>query len=90
MADEIKVQNSQSDKKPVEKKKKKKVKGSGKIGKWFREMRSELKKVVWPTGKQVINNSLVAIVVIVIFSIVVWGFDQIAAQAVNALISLGG
>ena len=56
----------------------------------FKDMRGEMKKVVWPTGKQIVNNSLVAIVVIVIFSIVVWGFDQIAAQAVNALISLGG
>lgn len=81
---------NQSAAKVAEKKKKKKVKGSGKIGKWFREMRSELKKVVWPSKKQIINNCLVAIVVIVIFSIVVWGFDQIAAQAVNALISLGG
>lgn len=89
MADENKVQDSQTGKKPVEKKKKK-AKGSGRIGKWFREMRSELKKVVWPTRKQVTNNSLVAIVVIVVFAVVVWGFDQIAAQVVNALISLGG
>ena len=81
---------NQSAAKVAEKKKKAKAKGSGKIGKWFRSMRSELKKVVWPSKKQIINNCLVAIVVIVIFSIVVWGFDQIAAQAVNALISLGG
>ena len=81
---------NQSAAKVAEKKKKSKAKGSGKIGKWFRSMRSELKKVVWPSKKQIINNCLVAIVVIVIFSIVVWGFDQIAAQAVNALISLGG
>ena len=53
-------------------------------------MKSELKKVVWPTRKQVVNNSLVAIVVIVVFAVVVWGFDQIASQAVRALISLGG
>ena len=85
MSEEKKVQNSQTDKK-----KKKKAKGSGRIDKWFREMRSELKKVIWPTRKQIINNSLVAIVVIVVFAIVVWGFDQIASQAINALISLGG
>ena len=85
MSEEKKVQNSQPDKK-----KKKKAKGSGKIGKWFREMRSELKKVVWPSRKQIVNNSLVAIVVIVIFAIVVWGFDQLANQAINALISIGG
>ena len=84
MSEEKKVQNSQPDKK------KKKAKGSSKIGKWFREMRSELKKVVWPSRKQIINNSLVAIVVIVIFAVVVWGFDQLANQAINALISLGG
>ena len=84
MSEEKKVQNSQPDKK------KKKAKGSNKIGKWFREMRSELKKVVWPSRKQIINNSLVAIIVIVIFAVVVWGFDQLANQAINALISLGG
>ena len=88
MAEEKNVQNAQSQ--APAKKKKKKAKGSGRIGRWFREMKSELKKVVWPTRKQVVNNSLVAIVVIVVFAVVVWGFDQIASQAVRALISLGG
>ena len=88
MAEEKNVQTAQT--KAPAKKKKKKAKGSGRIGRWFREMKSELKKVVWPTRKQVANNSLVAIVVIVVFAVVVWGFDQIASQAVRALISLGG
>ena len=26
-------------------------------GKWFREMRSELKKVVWPDGKTTMKNT---------------------------------
>ena len=71
-------------------KKKKKAKGSGKIGKWFREMRSELKKIVWPTKKQVWNNCLVAVIVIVLFSIVIWGFDQFATAVVHMLQTLGG
>ena len=29
------------------------------IGKWFRDMKSELKKVVWPTPKQTANNNAV-------------------------------
>ena len=33
------------------------------IGKWFREMKSELTKVMWPTKKTVVNNTLVALVV---------------------------
>ena len=53
-------------------------------------MKSELKKVVWPTRKQVANNSLVAIVVIVVFAVVVWGFDQIASQACLLYTSFGG
>ena len=74
----------------ADEKTKKRARGSGKLGKWFREMRSELKKVVWPTPKQVLNNTIVALVVMAISAIVVWGFDQIAAQGVNALITLGG
>jgi preprotein translocase subunit SecE len=68
----------------------KKKKRLNKIAKWFREMKSELKKVVWPTWKQIANNTLVALVVMIVAAIFVWGFDQIAAQAVRALISLGG
>ena len=29
--------------------------GTG-LSRWFREMKSELKKVVWPSGKQLVNN----------------------------------
>ena len=83
MADE---KTTQTTSKPA----KKKVKGSNRIAKWFREMRSELKKIVWPTPKQILNNTIVSLVVIVVAAIVIWGFDQIAAQGVRALISLGG
>ena len=60
------------------------------IGKWFREMRSELKKVVWPTGKQLFNNTLISVVVMVASAIVLWGFDMLASGLVKALISLAG
>lgn len=58
--------------------------------KWFREMRSELKKVVWPTPKQIVNNTSVALVVMAGSAIVLWAFDSIAQAAVRALISLAG
>jgi preprotein translocase subunit SecE len=48
------------------------------IARWFREMRSELKKVVWPTRKQLINNSVIAIVMMVISGVVIGAFDYIA------------
>jgi preprotein translocase subunit SecE len=60
------------------------------IAKWFREMKSELKKVVWPSRKQIINNTLVALAVMVVVGIVVWGFDFVANRLVELLISIGG
>ena len=60
------------------------------IAKWFREMKSELKKVVWPSRKQIINNTVVALAVMVIVGLIVWGFDFVANRLVELLISIGG
>ncbi len=56
------------------------------IGKWFRDMKSELKKVVWPTPKQTANNTAVCLVVMFVSALVLWGFDSLADQGVQ----LGG
>ena len=60
------------------------------VGKWFREMRSELKKVIWPTRKQLINNTVVSVVVMLVSALGVWGFDQIARLLVQGLLGLKG
>jgi len=59
------------------------------VVRWFREMRSELKKVVWPTWKQVLNNSMVVIIMVLIVGAIIGVFDFITGQGVSALISLG-
>ena len=61
-----------------------------KVAKWWREMKSELKKVIWPTPKQTLNNTIAALVVMAISAIVIWGFDEIAQMIVRAVISLAG
>ena len=58
------------------------------ISKWWREMKSELKKVIWPTPKQTVNNTAVALVVMFVSAIVVWGFDEIAQLIVKAVTTL--
>lgn len=45
------------------------------ISKWFRDFRSECKKIVWPTRKQVVNNTLVVIAVAVVVCILVYVMD---------------
>ena len=61
-----------------------------KVAKWWREMKSELKKVVWPSPKQIVNNTFAALVVMAISAIVIWGFDEIAQLIVRAVISIAG
>ena len=51
-------------------------------------LKGELKKVIWPTKKQVVNNTLVALVVMLVAAVCIWGFDQIAQMGVKALITL--
>ncbi len=56
------------------------------IGKWFREMRSELKKVIWPSRKALTQNSLVSVCFMLVSAVVLWGFDQLAQMLVKLLL----
>ena len=58
------------------------------VSKWFREMRSETKKVIWPTPKQVVNNTGVALGMMIVSALVLWGFDTLAKLGVQTLIDL--
>lgn len=65
--------------------------GFGKrVQKWFREMRSELKKVIWPTPKETAKKTGVALVVMVVSALVIWLFDSGADAIVQAVITLAG
>jgi len=56
------------------------------VGKWFREMKSELKKVIWPTRKALTQNSLISLGVMLVSAVVLWGFDKLAEMLVRALL----
>lgn len=60
------------------------------VKKWFRDMKSELKKVIWPSKEELWKNVLVSLGMIFSSSIVIWGFDQLAQMLVRALLSLAG
>ena len=57
-------------------------------GKWFREMRSELKKVVWPDGKTTAKNTGTVILCSLGVGVFIWVFDAVAVLAVNTLVGL--
>ena len=57
-------------------------------GKWVREMRSELKKVVWPDGKTTAKNTGTVILCSLGVGVFIWVFDAVAVLAVNTLVGL--
>ena len=45
--------------------------------KYFRGLKSELKKIVWPTWHQVMKNTLVVIAVVVVFGVLISALDML-------------
>ena len=58
----------------------------GKTCKYFRELKSELKKVVWPTPKQVAKNTLIVICCVLAVGVFIWLFDAVANFGISALL----
>ncbi len=64
------------------------VRTGKRISRWFREMKSELKKVVWPTKSQMVNNTLIVLACVLVVGIFIWIFDAVGGVVVNGIISL--
>ena len=54
--------------------------------KYFRELRSELKKVVWPTHQQVLKNAAIVVGCVLVVGVFIWLFDFVASVGITALI----
>ena len=61
------------------------VRTGKRFSKWFREMNSELKKVVWPSGKQLLNNTIIVLVAVLIVGVIVCLFDFVAGLGIDLL-----
>ncbi len=59
-------------------------------GRWFREMRSELKKVVWPGPEKVTKNTGTVLLYSLVFGAFIWVFDGVAALFIKTLLDLLG
>ena len=72
--------------KDVNKKKKKdKVKKPNKLAKSLKETGNELKKVSWPSFKQVVKQTSVVLAVVVVFGVVLFGFDRLCSWLTGLL-----
>ncbi len=57
----------------------------GGLGKKVKEIFSELKKVSWPSFKSVVKNTGVVIVVVLVFTVVLFGIDRGLAALYNLI-----
>ncbi|SEH48029.1 preprotein translocase subunit SecE [Ruminococcus flavefaciens] len=64
------AKNTTSDKKSEKKE-------VGKIRKWFKDLKVEFKKVVWPSKETVVTNTSVVVSVIVASAVFVGAIDQL-------------
>jgi preprotein translocase subunit SecE len=58
------------------------------IAKFWRDFRSEMKKVVWMSGSDLRKNSVLVIISVVVFTLVLGVVDFGLSWAINALGSL--
>ena len=84
MADkEKKVTQAESKpQKPAKEKKK------GRVREAWRGFKSDTKKIVWPSWKQVLKNTLIVLVVVIIFAVIIGALDYAFSGGIQALADL--
>ena len=66
---------TQTKKKKAKSDKAKKPSFFSKVGRYFRDLKSEFKKIVWPSKKQIINNTVVVLICMAITGVAIWILD---------------
>lgn len=58
------------------------------IKKWFRELKGEIKKIVWPTKEQTTNNTLVVLGCCLVLGAFIWVLDAVFGFGFQTLVGL--
>jgi preprotein translocase subunit SecE len=59
------------------------------LAQYFRDVRSEMKRVVWPQRPEVINSSMVVIVTLIFFVVFTLITDTVVVWALGLLVEIG-
>jgi preprotein translocase subunit SecE len=54
---------------------------------FFSEVRNELKKVTWPSRKEVYSTTLVVIATSILFGFYLWGLDLVFSRAMSLVLA---
>ena len=64
------------------------VRTGKRISRWFREMKSELKKVTWPNKETVLKNTGTVLLCSLLIGACIWIFDGVAYSLVQLILSV--
>ena len=56
------------------------------FGKGVKDVIGELKKVVWPTKKQLVNNTVIVIAALIIIGLVIFGLDSLFTSLIKLVL----
>ncbi|MGN0610709.1 MAG: preprotein translocase subunit SecE [Ruminiclostridium sp.] len=92
MAKDASLTKAEAKAKKVNEKNSKKAAASKKpkksIVKYFKDLKSEFKKVVWPSKKSVFNNTVVVLVTLIVSGICIWGLDTLFATLLRLALGM--
>lgn len=63
-----------------------KNKKPNKVSKFFKDLKSEFKKIVWPSRQQTINNTLIVLATMVVIGLFIGGVDLGLGRILKLLI----
>jgi preprotein translocase subunit SecE len=63
-----------------------KPKVTARIKNYFKGVKSELKKVNWPTRKELINYTMVVLATVGVMVVVIWGLDLVFEKVIGLIV----
>lgn len=81
MPDEVKTKE-----KSIEKKDKPRKKRTEGLKRFFHETKAEFRKIVWPTPKQTLNQTLVVLLAIIIIGAFIAALDSVTMLGLDAIL----
>lgn len=60
------------------------------VGKFFRDCKGEVKKIVWPTPKQVFKNMGVVLATIIILGVCIFCLDTVFMKLLGLVMNVAG
>lgn len=60
------------------------------IGRYCKEVYGEVKKLTWPTKKELVNYTLAVLAFVALMAVIIWVLDLGFSSGIRALASLGG